>query len=119
MGLAANEQAWVRDVVLWADDRPVVFAHSVLPRAHVRGAWQLFSGMGTRPLGAALFADPRVRRLPLHFRLLDARHALYHGARLAVKFNAQTRELWARRSLFLRGGKSLLVTEVFMPDILE
>ncbi|MBA3903463.1 MAG: chorismate--pyruvate lyase [Rhodocyclaceae bacterium] len=115
LGLTRRESAWVREVVLKADGRPVVFAHSVLPRENVRGAWRLFAGMGGRPLGAALFADPRIERAPLQFRRLDARHPLWQAAARIV--GRVRGELWARRSLFFRRGKPLLVTEVFLPDI--
>jgi chorismate--pyruvate lyase len=115
LGIPRRCRAWVRDVVLRADARPVVFAHSVLARENVRGAWRLFAGLGARPLGAALFADPRIARGPLEFRRLDARHPLWQGAARVVPRLKGC--LWARRSLFYRRGKALLVTEVFLPDI--
>jgi len=62
--LAHRDLAWVREVVLYCADTPMVFAHSVLPRRGVRGAWHLVAGLGTRPLGAILFADPLIRRMP-------------------------------------------------------
>ncbi len=117
LGIPRRERAWVREVVLRADGRPVVFAHSVLPRENVRGAWRLFAGMGGRPLGAALFADPGIRRAPLEFRRLDGRHPLWQAAARIV--GPLRGELWARRSLFYRRGKPLLVTEVFLPDIVK
>lgn len=117
LGIRPHELAWVREVVLHADGKPVVFAHSVLPRDNMRGAWRLFAGIGNRPLGHALFADPRIQRTPLFCRRLDARDALWQGA---VRHGAANNpDLWARRSLFLRSGKGLLITEVFLPEILN
>lgn len=107
--------AWVREVVLMADDMPVVFAHSVVRAEDVPGAWRLFAGIGRRPLGEALFADPCIRRSPLALRRLDARHPLH--ARAAAVCGAAPTAYWARRSLFLRQHSPLLVTEVFLPDI--
>lgn len=112
LGIRRGSLAWVREVVLHADGCPVVFAHSVLPRTSVRGAWRLFAAVGGRPLGAALFADSRIRRGTLAYRRLDARHPLWRAT------TGGGHELWARRSLFHRCGKPLLVTEVFLPDIL-
>lgn len=117
LGIAQNQNAWVREVVLSADGKPVVFAHSVLPRESVRGAWRLFAGIGNRPLGHALFADPRIGRARLTCRRIDARDQLWQGA--ARHAGADSPELWARRSLFFRSGKPLLVTEVFLPAILK
>lgn len=123
LGLRPGERAWVREVLLLADGRPVVFARSLLPRRNVRGAWNLFHGIGSRPLGEALFSDPAISRLPLACRRLDGRDARYHRARAALTRHApaQTlpRALWARRSIFLLRGSALMVSETFLPETLE
>lgn len=123
LGLRAGERVWVREVLLIADGVPVVFARSLLPRRNVRGAWNLFHGFGARPLGAALFADPAIERAPLACTRLDARDARYHRARAALSARqppvAMERELWGRRSLFLRHGRALMVSEFFLPAIFE
>lgn len=116
LGLRCGERAWVREVVLQADGVPVVFAHSVLPRGRLRGPWRLFAGMGAKPLGAALFADPRIEREPFQFRRLSPRDPLLRRARDLVP--ALPQRLWARRSVFRRGAAPLLVSEVFLPGIL-
>jgi chorismate--pyruvate lyase len=117
LGVAPPHLAWSREVFLYADGRPVVFAHSACARRHLRGAWSAVSGLGNRPLGALLFAHPLVERRPLHFKALRSTHPLYQRA-AAVLCNPPGR-LWARRSLFYLHGAPLLVTEVFLPDILE
>lgn len=117
LGLRRDESVLVREVYLYCGERPVVFARSVLARAGLRGPWQSLDGLGNRPLGAALFANPRVRRMPLQFRKLNPRQALYRRAAEALL--ARPSQLWARRSVFTLGGRPLLVTEVFLPDILE
>ncbi|MFZ5454120.1 MAG: chorismate--pyruvate lyase family protein [Pseudomonadota bacterium] len=110
-------QALSREVLLHADGVPVVFAHSVVNMRDVRGVWHMFAGVGTRPLGALLFADARIARSPLAARRLDARHPLYR--RVLASGIAVSGPLWARRSLFVRRGRPLLVTEVFLPAISE
>ncbi|QID16749.1 chorismate lyase [Nitrogeniibacter mangrovi] len=120
LGLAARERAWLREVWLLADGVPVVYARSVLARRHLRGPWRLFQGIGARPLGAALFSDPRIERQPLHCARLDGRDARYH--RLVTLLNGRVAlppALWARRSAFRLRGRSLLVSEIFLPTILR
>ena len=85
-------------------------------RRALRGPWRLLLTLGTRPLGAALFADPRVTRRPLRFRQIRRGHALYDAASRLI--DGAPACLWARRSLFVFRGSRLLVTEVFLPDIL-
>jgi len=70
--------------------------------------------MGSRPLGAALFTDPRIRRLMLRQRVLSRSHELYQRAARFVTFNSMP---WARRSLFIAGNSPILVTEVFLPGV--
>ena len=108
---------WRREVLLFADGQPVVFAHSATARCHLRGAWRQLADLGERPLGALLFAHPEVVRLPLHCRALSSHHALYRRA--AALLSERPRQLWARRSLFLLHGAPLLVTEVFLPATLD
>ena len=115
IGLPAGRQAWVREVLLCADGVPVVFAHSILAPRDLTGAWHMARAIGSRPLGAALFADPSIHRGPLSSARLPVTHPLH---RLAVAALGQDLPaLWARRSLFSRHGRPLLVTEVFLPAI--
>lgn len=115
VGLARRRHAWSREVLLVADGVPVVFAHTVLAPGHLRGPWRMAAGMGGRPLGAALFAQPRIVRGPLHCQRIGPRHPLHARAEKAL--GRKLPDLWGRRSRFLYGGKPLLVTEVFLPEV--
>ncbi len=117
LGAGGARLALVREVCLYCGGTPVVFAHSVVRRRDLRGPWRVLARLGTRPLGAALFADPRVRRYPLRFRKLSVRDEL--GARARAALGARTPALWARRSLFTLHGSPILVTEIFLPGILR
>lgn len=116
LGIAPQQLAWSREVFLYADDQPVVFAHSACARQHLRGAWSAVRTLGNKPLGALLFAHPLVERKPLHYRALRDTHPLYQRA--ATVMDVPPHRLWARRSLFYLHDAPLLVTEVFLPGIL-
>jgi chorismate--pyruvate lyase len=75
------------------------------------------TALGHRPLGAALFANPRVKRFPLEYRHLDQRHPLHRAA--CADTSTAHGPLWARRSLFALEGHPILVTEVFLPEVLN
>jgi chorismate--pyruvate lyase len=96
-----------------------VFAHSVIDAGALRGRWRWLAGLGARPLGEALFRDPRVRRGPLAYRQLRAPDPRYLGAAAELSARGQPVPpgLWARRSVFRAGGRQLLVTEVFLPAV--
>ncbi len=117
LGVASPHLAWSREVFLYADARPVVFAHSACARRHLRGSWAAVRGLGDRPLGALLFEHPLVKREPLHYKVLRSAHPLYQRA--ATVLGSPPGRLWARRSLFYLHDAPLLVTEVFLPEILR
>lgn len=112
LGLRRGVAAWIREVWLHDGDKPVVFARSVLPRSSLRGAWRNLGRLGDRPLGSALFSDARVERRPLAYRKLGSRHPM-------LKVTALAGMQWARRSVFMRSGHTILVTEVFLPGVLR
>ncbi len=116
LGIAPRQLAYSREVFLYADGRPVVFAHSACTHASLRGPWSDVHKLGSRPLGALLFAHPLVQRKPLHYRALCGPHPLYRSAAGMLEYPPH--RLWARRSLFYLHDAPLLVTEIFMPAIL-
>ena len=117
VGLRPGRLGLVREVLLLCGDTPLIFAHTVVPLASLRGPWQALTGLGHRPLGAALFANPLVQRFPLEYRRLDGRHPLHRSATASTW--SDFGPLWARRSLFALEGHPILVTEVFLPAVLN
>lgn len=115
--LGQHDRARIREILLMRGDTPLVFAHSVISHRDLCGAWAILDGIGGRSLGSILFSDHCVERGALHFRRLDARHPLYRKALPWCGGVAPT-ELWARRAVFRRQGRPLIVTEVFLPEIL-
>ncbi len=78
--LRPGSLAYVREVLLSCHGKPVVFAHSVLPRSGLRGGWNGITRLGARPLGEALFNDHRIKRESLAYLRLSPHHALFHAA---------------------------------------
>ncbi|MES2502547.1 MAG: chorismate lyase [Pseudomonadota bacterium] len=117
LGLPSYKTALIREVLLIGNNKSVVFAHSVLPRASLRGAWNGLGRLGNKPLGAALFANPQVKRAPLRFKKLSPHHVLYQHA--VQHLSTKPAYLWARRSVFSLNCATILVTEVFLPQLLS
>lgn len=116
LGLSGHQKSLLREVQLYCGNQPVVFAHSVLPHKALRGSWQRLGRLGNKPLGGALFADPRVTRTPLEFKKLSSHHTLYRHA--VAHLERPPAVLWARRSVFFLHCSAILVTEVFLPQVL-
>lgn len=100
-----------------SNQRALVFAHSVFPRESLRGSWQAVGRLGNQPLGASLFANPRVQRTTLSYKKLSRHHLLYQHATQSLE--DRPAYLWARRSVFSLLGAKVMVTEVFLPNLLE
>jgi len=115
--LRPRELAHVREVYLYCGKVPVVFAHSVVARKNLQGAWHGMSKLGNKSLGTVLFTNPAIKRTPLRFRKLNLTHPLFYRA--CKNMQVAPDKLWARRSLFTLDGQPILVTEVFLPAILE
>lgn len=106
--LPERQIAIVREVLLELDDRPVVFARSVLPVTLLQGSLAHLRRLRNRPLGAILFRDPGMQRSPFELALMPG-HSNYLPR--AVR---QTAPAWGRRSCFRLRGHDLLVSEVFL-----
>jgi len=116
LNLSQRQTTLIREVYLYCSNRPVVFAHSVLPHKSLRGDWQGLGRLGNKSLGAALFKNPNVVRTVLEFKKLSNHHALYRRA--VANLDSKPRALWARRSTFSLDGATILVTEIFLPQVL-
>ena len=115
--LGLHDRARVREILLKRGELPLVFAHSVISHRDLHGAWAILDGIGGRSLGSILFHDHTVHRGALHFRRIDARHPLFRKAQPWCEGDRPL-ELWARRAVFRREGRPLIVTEVFLPQVM-
>lgn len=115
LGARAYTVAWVRQVQLLCDGKPWVFARTVIPATTLTGPQRRLAHLGSRPLGAFLFADPHMRRGLVEIAPLRAGYAMFRAAVSGLE--RPPPEVWGRRSVFRLGGKPLLVTEVFLPPV--
>jgi chorismate--pyruvate lyase len=119
VGLSKRVVVHEREVLLRCDDTPVVFAHTIVPVTATASDWPFFSSLGERSLGTTLFGDPQVSRGALEFARLHGGHPLVRRACAAVGMDQLETPLFARRCLFKRKNGLLLVTEIFLPTLLN
>ncbi len=109
LGLGTGRWALVREVVLWGEGQPWVFARSVIPLTSLTGRLRQLRRLQTRPLGGFLFAQPDLERGPIELSRMTPRNS-------SVPASLQGDEvLWGRRSIFRLEARPLLVSEVFLP----
>jgi chorismate--pyruvate lyase len=119
IGLARPGRVRERDVLLRCDGEAVVFAHTVVPASATAYDWPQFSALGERSLGSTLFNDPLVARGRLEFARLRRGHPLARRVRAALGGGPGDALYYARRCVYRRHQGLLLVTEVFLPAVLD
>jgi chorismate lyase len=72
--------------------------------------------LGNRALGSLLFGAMRAPATLRQYASLTPNSSLWR--RLRTYLPSDTKQLWARRTLHVLHGRPLLVTEVFLPDVL-
>ena len=115
LGVAPEQRALLREVLLYCGDTPWVFARSVLPRKTLTGPRQVLAKLGSRPLGEILFSDPAIVRDELEVARISRDQRMFACA--TQHLQSMPEYVWGRRSVFYLHGKPLLVNEVFLPSL--
>ena len=111
LNIASGQFALIRQVRLCCNGKAVVYARTVIPLSTLKGAERSYANLGNRPLGAMLFADKSMRRDEVMVTKLLPESSLHK------KTGAPNVPVWGRRSVFHVGGKPLLVSEYYLPDL--
>lgn len=97
------------------DGLPLVLARTVLPAATIRIAQRNLSHLGTRPLGEVIFAYPDLELRRRDFCLANERN---WSDSIKTEFGLD-HALWGRRTLYAIHRQPLLVSEFFLPAMLD
>jgi len=92
--LGNEEKFIVREVFLYGDNQPVVFARSVIPKNTKTDS---IMKIGNKPLGEILFTNPNTLREPIEIT--------FHN------------DVWGRRSIFILNNSRILISEFFLDSI--
>jgi chorismate--pyruvate lyase len=112
-GMTMGSYALIRQVRLCCGDIAWVYARTVIPFCTLKGKQRIYANLGTRPLGAMLFADRTMQRDEVMITSLS-------GRELPLAVGApKDSTVWGRRSVFNVGDKPLLVSEYFLPALFE
>jgi chorismate--pyruvate lyase len=110
---ASEDKVLVREVLLYCDGLPVVFAQTEIPFSSLTDQQAMLAEIGTRSLGDVLFQDPSMKRAEIEVAEFSQGSEVHQ---LCEQFNQVANfSLWGRRSLFHINNKPLLVSEVFLP----
>ncbi|MEQ1635214.1 MAG: chorismate lyase [Methylococcales bacterium] len=113
--LPQTQYTLIREVLLQADNVPLILARSIIPEATIKVAHRNLSHLGTRPLGEVIFAYPNLQRWELE---------ITHVPQAAWRENTQhsfslQNPVWGRRTVYAIPIQPLLVSEFFLPAVLN
>ena len=111
--IAEGEPVLIREVLLYCDDSPQVFARSLLPLSSLTGDEASLASLGEMPLGQVIFNNPNLVRGDISVGCFDANSKVAEVAQFLDL--PKQEQLWGRRSLFFLHDKPLSVAEVFLP----
>ena len=93
----ACEPVWLREVVIYGNGTPWIFAQTRLPQGTVNAVAQEVLNLGDQPIGLWLFPQ--------------------HPQRLSLEWRQDPQTgLYARRSTLLLNGYPLTIAELFLPE---
>lgn len=115
--LAVGDEIIDRQVQLYCDGTPVVYARSLIPAKAVSDRFKDLAAMGENPLGEKIFSDPQLRRSPIEWTQLTADHSLFQTAIKNIPTKVIPQAIYGRRSLFYGAAKPILISEFFLPEI--
>lgn len=116
LSLQGEEITFIRKSRLKCDEHAVVYARTIMPQQTIEGENQWLTTLGTKPLGDVLFNDEKTYRTDMRYAKIPVNCELHNEA---TKGLAISSELWGRQSLFYTAQQPLLITEIFLPAILE
>lgn len=108
--LPQAELCQLREVLLFCDNKPCVYAQSWLPSQSLQQL-QPLADLGEQPLGEYLFTHPELSRGQIEVCQLNLK--------AKPAWSLQSGSYWARRSVFTVAGSSVLVAEIFLPAVYQ
>lgn len=117
LNLDFRRLALVREVLIRDDEHLWMYARTVFPQKTLTGEMRQLASLKNKALGSVLFKNPAFKRGDIEILRLNPESKWFNKANHCLPYDADM--LWGRRSIFSHHNKSLLLLEVFLPDIEE
>lgn len=117
LNVPPQQKALLRQVQLLCDSQVLVYARSIIPLETLQGPHRRLKFLRDKPLGGYLFANPTLRRERQELATIQRKDPLFAIA--MSEESPDCERIWGRRSLFRIDGKALLVTEFFLPELID
>ena len=88
----------IREVVLYSDEKPLIYAKSIIPVETINLGLGLLGNLKENPLGDILFSDPEIEK----------KHMLF------AKFQSNEKKFYGRKGIYTVKGYPFSVCEIFL-----
>lgn len=113
--LPEHQYSLTREVLLHANGKPLILARTIIPAATIKATQNHLSHLGNRPLGEIIFSYPGLERMAMDVTLIKP--SAWKKPVLAETAIGQP--VWGRRTVYVISHKQMLVSEFFLPDVLD
>lgn len=115
LNMPEHRRGFIREVLLHADGKPLILARTIIPAGTIKAAKSNLSHLGNRPLGEIIFSYPKLERVAMDVALVNP--STWTPSALAEAGIDQP--IWGRRTVYAIAHKQMLVSEFFLPGVLE
>ena len=104
------ESLYLREVLIYANNFPVMYARTVLPYKYLRGHWKDIKKLKTSPLSSVVYERASIKRSSFTY----ATSATCNGVKKVMPYGSLEKDfVIARQSSFTYKQKSILLSEFF------
>ena len=106
-----SEHLYLREVLIYADKLPIMYARTVLPSKFSRGFWHKIKKLNNKPLADIVFERKMIIRSEFKFKKPSINDTF--SKRIKMLNLKNTKILATRQSTFKNKNEKVLLTEVF------
>ncbi len=115
LNLPENKYSLIREVLLHADGKPLILARTIIPASTIKVAKSNLAHLGNRPLGEVIFSYPKLERIEMDVTLINPPT----WTQSAIAEGHIDQPIWGRRTVYAIAHRQMLVSEFFLPGVLE
>ena len=110
-GHRKSEHLYLREVLIYADKLPIMYARTILPSKYLRGFWHKIKKLNNKPLADIVFERKMIIRSDFKFKKPSINDDF--SKRIKMFSLKKTKILATRQSTFKNKNEKVLLTEVF------
>jgi chorismate--pyruvate lyase len=110
-GHRKSEHLYLREVLIYADKLPIMYARTILPSKYLRGFWHKIKKLNNKPLADIVFERRMIIRSDFKFKKPSINDDF--SKRIKMFSLKKIKILATRQSTFKNKNEKVLLTEVF------